>query len=140
MATVNVNGSIGSNPLIPSTVISGAGTLTYQLNGLHALGAINSPQGITIVINISAFTSGTLTVSMFGVSASGYLYGSNATGALASSTALAATGVKILSVAPGLGSVSNQDFNGVMPNAIQVQAVSATSPSFTFGIDYVLGV
>jgi hypothetical protein len=140
MATVSVAGSIGSNPLIPSTVISGAGTLTYNLTGLHALGAVNSPQGLVIVINISAFSAGTLTVSLYGVSSSGFLYGSNANGYLAQTTALGATGVKMLSVAPGLGSVSNQDFNGVVPNTVQVQAVSATSPSFTFAVDYVLGV
>jgi hypothetical protein len=86
---------------------------------------------LSIVIDVTAFTSGTLTVSLQGKTSSGTLY------PILTSAALAATGVTVLRVAQGLTAVSNLTANDMLPNEMVVTCT--VSGTLTYGIDVVIG-
>lgn len=137
---------------------AGGGTATvesYNFNGTNwdrprnnttgvviAAGATASNAGVTIttynaakaviIINISAFTSGSLTVVVNGITSSGYSY------PILSSTALAATGVTPLRIFPGSTPSANAVANDVVPRSLQV--VTTVSGTLSYGIDYGLSV
>lgn len=135
MATVNINASIGTNPLVPAgTVQPAAGTNTYNLYGLHSLGEGMTQPGIIFVVNISAYTSGNLTVTAAILTSSGY------TSNILSSTALAATGTIALQIGAGLPATANASANALLPNQLAITVTPATTPVFTYGIDYCIAV
>lgn len=105
--------------------VGATGTTTNTLITYNA-------QRLAVVINISAFTSGSLTVAINGVTSSGYTY------PLLSSTALAATGVTPLRIGPALAPSANAVSNDLLPRTVQV--VATVSGTLTYGIDYVLAV
>jgi hypothetical protein len=141
MATIVLPASAGSNPLVAQgTAGATYGTNTIQLTGLQSIdGAAASQNAVILVINISAFTSGTLTVQIQGLTATGIAFPS-AAGGLLSSTALAAAAVTSLSIGPGLPATANFSANSAIPSALAITITPASTPVFTFGIDYIIGV
>jgi hypothetical protein len=107
-----------------------------------ATGTTTSSAGVTIttynaskaviVVNISAFTSGSLTVAINGISSSGYSY------PILTSTALSATGVTPLRIFPSATPSANAVANDMVPRSLQV--VTTVSGTLTYGIDYELSV
>lgn len=107
-----------------------------------AAGATASNAGVTtttynankavIIINISAFTSGSLTVAVNGITSSGYSY------PILTSTALAAVAVTPLRIFPGATASANAVANDMVPRSLQV--VTTVSGTLTYGIDYELSV
>lgn len=139
MATLQLNASMGSNPLISAGATGAGGNIVTQLNGLHSLGEGMTQPGIVLVVSITAYTSGSLTVMIQGVSGSGYIYPS-AAGGILSSAALGAAAVTSLSIGAGLPVTSNVSANVLVPNALLITATCATTPVFTYGIDYCIAV
>jgi hypothetical protein len=85
-----------------------------------------------IIVNVSAFTSGSLTVTVNGITSSGYSY------PILVSTALAATGTTPLRIFPGATPSANAVANDMVPRTLQV--VTAVTGTLTYGIDYELSV
>jgi len=85
-----------------------------------------------IVVSISAFTSGSLTVAISGATSSGYSY------PILTSTALAAVAVTPLRIFPGATASANAVANDMVPRTIQV--VTTVSGTLTYGVDYELSV
>ncbi len=107
-----------------------------------AAGATSSNAGVTtttynaskavIIVNISAFTSGSLTVAINGITSSGYSY------PILTSAALAAVAVTPLRIFPGATASANAVANDMVPRSLQV--VTTVSGTLTYGIDYELSV
>lgn len=94
--------------------------VTYNAKRLH------------VVINISAFTSGTLTFTVNAITSSGYTY------PLLISTALASTGITVLKIFDGATPTANLTANDSIPRSYNV-VVTGTFVA-TYGVDYGLGV
>jgi hypothetical protein len=101
---------------------SNAGVSTTTFNASKAI----------IVVNISAFTSGSLTVTINGITSSGYTY------PILTSTALAAVAVTPLRIFPGGTAAANAVANDMVPRTLQV--VTTVTGTLTYGIDYELSV
>jgi hypothetical protein len=86
-------------------------------------------KGLHLVVNVSAFTSGTYTVNLQGKDAFGNYY------TILSSTALAATGVVVLKVYPGETVAANLSASDFLPAVWRVQLVGATTPNMTISVD-----
>lgn len=113
---------------ITGVVIAAGATAT---NAGVSITTYNASKAV-IILNVSAYTSGSLTVAVSGVSSSGYTY------PILTSAAIAATGVVPLRISPALTASANAVTNDILPRTIQV-AVSGTF-SATYGIDYELSV
>lgn len=87
---------------------------------------------LVVVINVSAFTSGTLTFTVNGITSSGYTY------PILVSTALGATGVTPLRIFPGSTPSANAVANDMVPRSFNVVVTGTFSA--TYGVDYELGV
>jgi hypothetical protein len=108
-----------NNDLGPSLTLTsqGAGTVTapYDVNPTH--------RGVIVVVNITAITAGSLTVSIIGhdpVSDTDFT--------LLSSAALSGTGQTVLTVYPGCTAAANSVANAPIPNVWSIKAVVATGP------------
>lgn len=85
-----------------------------------------------IILNVSAYTSGTITVTINATTSSGYSY------PLLVSAAIGATGVTPLRIFPGATASANAVANDMVPRTIQV--VTTGTFSLTYGVDYELSV
>lgn len=138
--------SAGGNMISSSVSAYNGATYDRQRNNVTgaviAAGATASNAGVNvttynasklvIVVNISAFTSGSLTVTINGTSSSSYTY------PLLTSAALAAVAVTPLRIFPGATASANAVANDMVPRTVQV--VTTVSGTLTYGIDYELGV
>jgi hypothetical protein len=88
---------------------------------------------LVLVVNVSAFTSGTINLAVNGVSISSYTYP-----LLSAITGLTATGTSTYRIGVGLTPAAGLVANDVLPRSVQV-VVSGTFVA-TFGIDAVLGL
>ena len=86
-------------------------------------------KGLHLVINVSAFTSGTYTVNIQGKDAFGNYY------TILSSAALAATGVVVLKIYPAETVAANLSVSDFLPAVWRVQLVGATTPNMTISVD-----
>lgn len=134
MAAVTVNASMGTNPLVAAGTAGSGTALVTDLYGLHSLGEGMTQTGIIFVINISAYTSGNLTVAVAGLSSSGYTW------TILSSAALSSAATTTLSIGAGIAVTSNVSASALVPNQLQITATGASTPSFTYGIDYCIAV
>lgn len=90
-------------------------------------------RGAHVVLNVSAFTSGTYTLHIQGKDpVSGTYYD------ILVGTALAATGVSIYKVYPGISTVANGSAADILPRIWRVRLVGAASPSMTFSVGAVM--
>jgi hypothetical protein len=112
-----------------TAVVIAAGATTTQTSATQISYNANK---LAIAINISAFTSGTLTFTVNGITSSGYTY------PLLVSTALAATGLTVLRIFPGSTPSANAVANDVIPRSYNVVVTGAFVA--TYGVDSVLGV
>ena len=87
---------------------------------------------LALVVNISAFTSGTVTVSVSGQTASGYPY------PIITSAALAATGTTVLRIGQALTAVANTTVNDLVPQNLLITVSGAFVA--TYGIDAVWNI
>lgn len=138
------NTILGTAPLLANS-ISGPG-VDRQRNNITgvviAAGATTAQTSSTVTtynasklivaINISAFTSGTLTFTVNGITSSGYTY------PILVSTALASTGVTPLRIFPSATSSPNAVANDMVPRSFNVVVTGTFSA--TYGVDYELGV
>lgn len=106
-----------------------AGATTTQTVTLTTYNA----RALTLVVNVSAYASGTINLAVNGVTSSNYTYS-----LLSSITGLVATGTSVYRIGIGLTPSAGLVANDVLPRTVQV-VVSGTF-SATYGIDYVLGV
>lgn len=90
-------------------------------------------RSMAIIINVSAYTSGTITIAINGITSSGYSYP-----LISSVTGLAATGVSIYRIGPGLTPSAGLVTNDLLPRSVQV--IIGGTFSATFGVDYELSV
>lgn len=130
MATVTNASALGNQTLLAAGQTA---TQTVNLTGLHAVGNNFAAHYLVLVVNISAFTSGTLTVATSGVSAAAY------TNTLLTSAALGAAATTALQMGPSLPATANLSANVVLPSQVQVVATVSGGGSLTYGIDYFLG-
>lgn len=85
-----------------------------------------------IILNIASYTSGSLTVTVSGVTAQGFVY------TLLASAAVSATGQTVLRIFPGATPSANAVANDAIPRVMRI-AVSGTFVA-TYGLDYQLSV
>lgn len=110
-------------------VVKAAGTTATSSTNVTTFNA----RAITIVVNVSAYTSGTLNIAITGSTTSAYTYT-----LLPSITGLGATGTTAYTIGVGLPVTAGVSNNIPVPRTVTV-AVSGTF-SATYGIDYVLSV
>jgi hypothetical protein len=105
------------NASLLTLTAQGTGTVnsTDQVNG--------SGRGILLVINITAITAGSLTVTLQGKDiASGVYY------TLLASAALAATGTTVLTVYPGVVATTNVSANSPLSRTWRITSATVTGP------------
>lgn len=110
-------------------VVVAAGATTTQTSS--TITTYNASK-LIVAINISAFTSGTLTFTVNGITSSGYTY------PILVSTALGATGVTPLRIFPGSTPSANAVANDLVPRSFNVVVTGTFSA--TYGVDYELSV
>lgn len=110
-------------------VVIAAGTTTTQSN--VALTTYNA-RSMVIVVNVSAVSGGSITVTINGTTSSSYVY------PLLTSAALNTVAVTPLRIFPGSSPSANAVANDVVPRNVTV-TVTVTG-TITYGVDYVLGV
>lgn len=129
-AALAYNGTTYDRTRINTTgVVIAAGTTSTQTN--IALTTYNA-RGLTLVVNVSAVSGGSITVAINGTTASSYQY------PLLTSVALNTVAVTPLRIFPAATVAANTASNDVLPRNVQV-TVTVTG-SITYGVDYVLGI
>lgn len=88
--------------------------------------------GLIVVVEITAFTAGSITVTINGVTPTGTLY------PILVSAALAATGVTRLQISPSLTAVANLKANDLLPDVIRITVGVGGAQSITYSISAVL--
>ncbi len=91
--------------------------------------ALDQAHSLIVVINITGYSAGTLTVTIKGSSATGAQW------TILASNALSANGVTVLRVSPNLAASANVTAQDIVPPNIVISAVAASSPVFTYSID-----
>lgn len=122
-------------PLASRHVISQAvtaSTPTANLTQAPSV-AVDQARSLAVVINITGYSAGNLTVTIKGSSASG------ATWTILTSAALSANGTTVLRISPDLAASANVTAQDIVPPNLVVSAVSATSPVFTYTVDVEAG-
>lgn len=90
-------------------------------------------RGAHIIVNVSAYTSGSYTTYIQGKDpVSGAYYN------ICVGTALSATGMSIYKIYPGITPIPNGACSDIIPRIWRVQLVGASSPSMTFSVAAVL--
>ncbi len=107
--------------LVPTAAAAGSGTSVtlgsgVQTNGNHI--------GARITINITAYTSGSITYTVQGIDP---VTGTASTGTILASAALAATGAIDLIIMPGSTVVANRSIGSVMPLKWRIQQTGTFS-------------
>lgn len=87
---------------------------------------------LAIVLNVSAVSTGTVTVTIDGTTASGYQYN------ILTGAAVSTTGVVVYRAAPALTAAANAVAQDIVPRNIRVS--TAVTGTITYGVDYILGV
>jgi hypothetical protein len=132
MATTTITPGAGQSSgqlIAPGNVAPSAGApFTFQI------GPLRGTRSLVVVIDITAFTSGTLTVTIKGITPAGVVY------TILASAALGAAAITTLKVGPGLTASTNVAANDVIPDQIQVIVAEASTPVFTYSVEYLLGV
>lgn len=99
-------------------------TLTAQAAGTTVYGPFYNPKAaLRLAVNVSAITAGSLTVTILGFDQS-----SGATWTVLASTALAATGLVLLSVGPFITAAANVTAQSCAPVWYEVQCAVVTGP------------
>lgn len=130
MAVVTQAGYLGNQQLLAGGQNA---TQTVNLTGLTGMGNSLPARYLYLWVNISSFTSGTLTVVVNNISTNAYV------GALLTSAALGAAATTGLQVGPGLATTTNLSANAVLASQVQIVATVSGGGSLVYGIDYYLG-
>ena len=128
MATVNV--SLGGRAPYNGVLVAGGATATTTTDLVLSPGC--ESRGLVLAINISAFTSGTLTVTVSGVTSSAYTY------TIVASAALGSAATTTLRISPGITAATNVSVSDVVPQIVQVVATVSGGGVLAYGIDYIL--
>lgn len=123
----------GTNEDRPRNNTTGAVIAAGATSGSSVTTTTYNARSMAIIINVSAYTSGTITVAINGITSSNYSYP-----LISSITGLAATGVSIYRIGPGLTPSAGLVANDLLPRSVQV--VIGGTFSATFGVDYELSV
>lgn len=90
-------------------------------------------RGAHVIVNVSAYTSGTYTLYVQGKDpVSGTYYN------ILGGTALSATGISIYKIYPGISTIVNGSASDILPRIWRVRFVGASSPSMTFSVGAVM--
>lgn len=90
-------------------------------------------RGAHIIVNVSAFSSGTYTLYVQGKDpVSGTYYN------ILVGSALAATGISIYKIYPGISTVANGSAADILPRIWRVRFVGAATPTMTFSVGAVM--
>lgn len=112
------------------TLLASASRTTLQTGATSTNEGAN---GIVVMINITAFTSGSITVSIKGIDVlSGNTY------TILASAALAATGFTVLKVYPGLPISANASANDVLPRKYRIDVAVGDATPITYSVKYYL--
>lgn len=127
--------SIGALFCVPVQAQNAGGTLlasAARTASVNSADQVNlSGDSVHVIVDVTAYTSGTLTVSVQGKDpASGKYY------TLLSSAALAATGTTVLKVGKGLPATANVSANDLLPLVWRVSVVGASTPIATFSVGF----
>jgi hypothetical protein len=90
-------------------------------------------RGVSVVINVSAFVSGTYTPTIQGKDPVSGTYYTILTG-----VAISGTGITVLKVYPGITATTNISVSDILPKTWRVTLAGATSPSMTFSVGVML--
>lgn len=101
-----------------------ARTTAQDFGDLRPSGA----RALQVAINVTAFTAGSVTVTIQGVLPDGTTY------TILASTALAATGVVRLIVSPDMLAVANKVANDIVPDTVRIHCAVADATPITYGI------
>lgn len=86
-------------------------------------------KGIQLAINVTAYTLGSLTPVISGFDLSGNKY------PILTGPAIAAVGLTILRVYPGLIAVANATANDILPLSFEIEGIAGTADSITYEIN-----
>jgi hypothetical protein len=128
MATVTVN--LGGRAPYNGVLLAAGQSATTTTDLVLSPGC--ESRGLVLAVNVSAFTSGTLTVVVSGVTSSAYTY------TILTSAALGAAATTVLRISPSLTAATNTTVNDVVPQIVQVVATVSGGGVLTYGIDYIL--
>lgn len=84
--------------------------------------------GLGVIVEVTAWTAGSITVTVQGVTPTGAVY------PLLVSAAIAATGITRLRVSPSLLAVANQVANDLVPDRIRIHVAVADATPITYSI------
>ena len=117
----------GSSPALPAGPLVAAGATTSQAVDLPAI----TYTRLVVVLNVSAAAGGSVTLTINGVTPSGYVY------PILDPLAVTAVGVIPYRVGAALTPSPNAVSNDIVPDLVQV--VATVTGSITYGIDYLGG-
>lgn len=110
-----------------SLLVSAARTATANSSDRDNVGT----RGIHVIVNISAYTSGTFTPTIQGKDPiTGTYY------TILAGTALNSTGTTILKVYPGITAAANASASDFIPKTWRVSMVGASTPVATFSVGF----
>jgi hypothetical protein len=118
---------------LPSTILASAARTAATVNSTDQTNVYW--RGLALVINVSAFTTGTYTFTIQGKDqVSGSYYPMLTSAAIGAVT----TTPVVLRVYPGMTPIANQANGDVLPRVWRVQAIGAATPNMTFSVSAVL--
>lgn len=117
-----------SYPRAATVAASAARTTVQDFGDTECRGA----GGLIVLIDVTAWTAGSITVTVNGVTPQGKTY------PLLASAAIVATGVVKLSISPSLTAVANSKANELLPDLVRIHVAVADATPITYAISAVL--
>lgn len=116
-----------NGPNLPSQILASAARTAATVNSSDITN--NSWRGATVLINVSAYTSGTYTPHVQGKDPVSGTYYDVLVG-----PGILATGITVLKVYPGIVATPNAAANDILPQVWRVQLIGTASPSMTLSV------
>ncbi len=113
---------------ISNIAINNVALSAYTTSQTATINNLNS-KGLQLIVNVTAYTLGSLTPIISGIDLSGNKY------PILTGPAIAAVGITALRVYPGLIAVANSVANDIVPLNIVLDLVAGTTDSITYEVN-----
>lgn len=120
--------NVNAYPKSGTIAASAARTTAQDFGDIGTTGA----SGLEVYVEVTAWTSGSITVTVQGVTPAGTVY------TLLASAAIGATGLTRLRISPSLAAAANAAANDLVPDKVRIHVAVADATPITYSISAVL--
>lgn len=123
--------ALAQSPTLPGTALVSAARTATQVSSADVVNKMW--RGISVALNVSAYTSGSLTPKIQGKDPVSGNYYDLLTGAATSSAT-----IQVITLYPGIAVASNVSASAALPGTFRIQVNGASTPVSTYSVSFTL--